>query len=30
VKRAAAKALPILERLARDYRAATYGGDQND
>jgi AcrR family transcriptional regulator len=30
VKRAAAKALPILERLARDYRAATYGGDQDD
>ena len=30
MKRAAAKALPILERLARDYRAATYGGDQDD
>ena len=30
VKRAAAKALPILERLARDHRAATYGGDQDD
>ncbi|ORV99742.1 TetR/AcrR family transcriptional regulator [Mycobacterium kyorinense] len=27
VKRAAAKALPILARLAREYRAATYGGD---
>ena len=30
VKRAAAKALPILERLVRDYRAATYGGDHDD
>ncbi|HEY9304405.1 MAG TPA: helix-turn-helix domain-containing protein [Mycobacterium sp.] len=30
VKRAAAKALPILERLVRDYRAATYGGIQDD
>jgi AcrR family transcriptional regulator len=30
VKRAAAKALPILERLTRDYRAAAYGGDQDD
>jgi AcrR family transcriptional regulator len=30
VKRAAAKALPILERLARDHRAATYGGDHED
>jgi AcrR family transcriptional regulator len=30
VKRAAAKALPILERLAHDYRAATYGGDHDD
>jgi AcrR family transcriptional regulator len=30
MKRAAAKALPILERLARDHRAATYGGDQDD
>lgn len=30
VKRAAAKALPILERLARDYRTATYGGDHDD
>jgi AcrR family transcriptional regulator len=30
VKRAAAKALPILERLARDHLAATYGGDHND
>jgi AcrR family transcriptional regulator len=27
VKRAAAKALPILERLARAYRTATYGGE---
>src|SRR6201996_1060074 len=30
VKRAAGKALPILERLARDHRAATYGGDHDD
>jgi AcrR family transcriptional regulator len=30
VKRAAAKALPILQRLARDHRAATYGGDHDD
>jgi AcrR family transcriptional regulator len=30
VKRAAAKALPILQRLARDHRVATYGGDLND
>jgi AcrR family transcriptional regulator len=30
LKRAAAKALPILERLARDHRAATYGGDHDD
>jgi AcrR family transcriptional regulator len=30
VKRAAAKALPILERLVRDHRAATYGGDHDD
>jgi AcrR family transcriptional regulator len=30
VKRAAAKAIPILERLARDYRTATYGGDHDD
>ncbi len=30
VKRAAAKALPILERLSRDYRAATYGGDHDE
>ena len=30
VKRAAAKTLPILERLARDHRAATYGGDHDD
>jgi AcrR family transcriptional regulator len=29
VKRAAAKALPILQRLARDYRTATYGGDHD-
>lgn len=29
-KRAADKALPILERLARDHRMATYGGDHND
>jgi AcrR family transcriptional regulator len=28
VKRAAAKAIPIFERLAQDYRTATYGGDQ--
>jgi AcrR family transcriptional regulator len=28
-QRAAAKALPILQRLARDYRAATYTGDQD-
>lgn len=30
VKRAAVKALPILERLAGDFRAATYGGDRDD
>jgi AcrR family transcriptional regulator len=30
VKRAAAKALPILERLVRDFRTATYGGDHDD
>jgi AcrR family transcriptional regulator len=30
VKRAANKALPILERLARDHRMATYGGDHDD
>ena len=30
LKRAAAKALPILQRLARDHRAATYGGDHDD
>jgi hypothetical protein len=30
VKRAADKALPILERLALDHRMATYGGDHND
>ena len=29
-KRAADKALPILERLARDHRMATYGGDHDD
>jgi AcrR family transcriptional regulator len=30
VKRAAAKAIPIFERLARDYRDVTYGGDHDD
>jgi AcrR family transcriptional regulator len=30
LKHAAAKSLPILERLARDHRAATYGGDHDD
>jgi len=30
VKRAAAKAIPILERIGRDHRTATYGGDEND
>ena len=30
VKRAAVKALPILQQLARDHRAATYGGDHHD
>lgn len=30
VKHAAAQALPVLKRLARDYRAATYGGDHID
>ncbi|MBO0881037.1 MAG: TetR/AcrR family transcriptional regulator [Mycobacterium sp.] len=30
VKRAAAKAIPIFERLAGDYRTATYGGDHHD
>jgi AcrR family transcriptional regulator len=30
VKRAAVKALPILQRLARDHRSATYGGDHDD
>jgi AcrR family transcriptional regulator len=30
VKRAAAKAIPILERHARDYRTATYGGNHDD
>ncbi len=29
-KRAAAKAIPILERLAHAYRTATYGGDSHD
>ncbi len=30
MKRAANKAIPILERLARDHRLATYGGDHDD
>ncbi len=30
MKRAADKAIPILERLARGYRAATYGGDDDE
>jgi AcrR family transcriptional regulator len=30
VKRAAAKCIPILDRIARDHRMATYGGDHND
>jgi AcrR family transcriptional regulator len=30
VKRTAAKAIPIFERLARDHRTATYGGDHDD
>ena len=30
VKRAAAKSIPILDRIARDHRMATYGGDHND
>jgi AcrR family transcriptional regulator len=30
VKRAAAKAIPIFERLARDYRASAYGGDHDE
>lgn len=30
LKHTANKALPILERLARDYRMATYGGDHDD
>ena len=30
VKHAAAKSIPILERIARDHRTATYGGDPND
>jgi AcrR family transcriptional regulator len=29
-KRAADKAIPIIERLAREYRTATYGGDGDD
>jgi AcrR family transcriptional regulator len=29
-KRAAATAIPIFERLAQDYRTATYGGDHDD
>ena len=29
VKRAAAKSIPIFERLARDYRASSYGGDSD-
>jgi AcrR family transcriptional regulator len=29
-QRAAAKAVPIFERLAREYRAATYGGNHDD
>jgi AcrR family transcriptional regulator len=29
-KHAAAKAIPIFERLARDYRTVTYGGDHDD
>jgi AcrR family transcriptional regulator len=29
VKRAAVKAIPIFERLARDYRTAAYGGDRD-
>jgi AcrR family transcriptional regulator len=29
-KRAADKAIPIVERLAREYRTATYGGDSHD
>ena len=30
VKRAAAKSIPILARIARDHRTVTYGGDPND
>jgi AcrR family transcriptional regulator len=30
LKRAAAKAIPIFERLGRDYKTATYGGDHDD
>ena len=30
VKRVAAKSIPILGRIARDHRTATYGGDPND
>jgi AcrR family transcriptional regulator len=30
MKRAAEKAIPILERLARGYRAATYGGNDDE
>jgi AcrR family transcriptional regulator len=30
LKRAAAKAIPIFERLAHDYLAATYGGDRDE
>src|ERR1700744_1959913 len=30
LKLAAVKALPILQRLARDHRSATYGGDHDD
>ncbi|MGC2799001.1 MAG: helix-turn-helix domain-containing protein [Mycobacterium sp.] len=30
VKRAAANAIPILGRIARDHRTATYGGDNDD
>jgi AcrR family transcriptional regulator len=30
LKRAASKALPILDRLAREHRMATYGGDHDD
>src|ERR1700735_1236697 len=30
VNRAAAKSIPILGRIARDHRTATYGGDPND